>query len=93
VPRDGERADGADADGVAVGRALRDRIDADGECTAGTVVYDDGLAELLRQARRDQARDVVGGAARGLRDDETQRPLRESFYRLSGRGECEKEKR
>jgi hypothetical protein len=75
VPRDGERADRADADGVAVRRALRDRVDADGECPARTVVDDDRLAELLRYPGRDDARDVVGRAARGLRNDETQRPL------------------
>jgi len=28
-------------------------------------------------ARRDEARDVVGGAARGLRHDEAQRPIGE----------------
>jgi len=75
VPRDGERADRADADGVAVGRGFRDGVDADGERAARAVVDDDRLAELLRDSRRDDARDVVGRAARGLRDDETQRPL------------------
>jgi len=75
VARDGERADRSLADGVAVGRRLRDRVDADGERAAGAVIDDDALAEDLRQLRRDQARDVVGGAARGLRNDQANRPL------------------
>ena len=44
---DGERADRAHADGVAVGRRLRDQIEPDGERAAGPVVDDDLLAELL----------------------------------------------
>ena len=89
VARDGERADRTDADGVAVGRGFRHRVDADGERTPGAVIDDDALPKLLGNARRDEPRDVVGRAARGLRDDETQRPLRV----LSGRRDCEKEKR
>jgi hypothetical protein len=89
VPRDGERADRAHADRVAVGRALCHGVDADGEGAAGAIVDYDRLAQVLRQLRRDQARDVVGGAAGRLRDDETQRPLRE----LSGRGCCQNKKR
>jgi hypothetical protein len=85
VTSDGEGADRPDADGVAVGRALRDRVDADGERAARTIVDDDRLAELLGDSRRDDARDVVGRAARGLRDDEAQRPLGV----LSGRRACE----
>jgi hypothetical protein len=76
VARDRERADRALAERVAVGGGLGDRVDADGERAAGTVVDDDGLAELLGQRGRDDARDVVGGASRGLRDDETKRSLR-----------------
>jgi len=84
-----QRADRTDADGVAIGRGFRHRVDADGEGAAWTVVDDDVLAEFLANAGRDEPCDVVGGAARGLRDDETQRPLR----KLSGRRDCEKEKR
>jgi len=76
VARDGERADRALAERVAVGRGLGDRVDADGERAAGTVVDDDRLAELLGERRRDDARDVVGGASGGLRDDEAKRSLR-----------------
>jgi hypothetical protein len=75
VARDRERADRALPERVAVGGGLGDRVDADGERAAGTVVDDDGLAELFRERGRDDARDVVGGAARGLRNDETERAI------------------
>jgi hypothetical protein len=71
VARDGERADRALAERIAVGRRFRNGVDADGERAAGTVVDDDGLAELFRERGRDDARDVVGRAASGLRNDET----------------------
>jgi hypothetical protein len=76
VARDRERADRSLAERVAVGRGLGDRVDADGERAAGTVVDDDGLAELFGKRGRNDARDVVGGASRCLRYDETNRPLR-----------------
>jgi hypothetical protein len=75
VARDGERADRALPERVAVRGGLGDRVDADGERAAGTVVDDDGLAELFRERRRDDARDVVGGASRGLRNDEAKGSL------------------
>jgi len=75
VARDRERPDRALAERVAVGGRLGDRVDADGERAAGTVVDDDGLAELLGQRGRDDARDVVGGATGGLRDDKTDRAI------------------
>jgi hypothetical protein len=76
VARDGERADRPLPERVAVGRGLGDRVDADGERAARPVVDDYRLAQLLRQGRRDDARDVVGGAAGRLRDDQADRPLR-----------------
>jgi hypothetical protein len=58
-----------DAERIAVGRRFRDRVDADSERAAGAVVDYDRLAELLGDSRGDDARDVVGRAAGGLRDD------------------------
>jgi hypothetical protein len=75
VARDGERADRSLAEGVAVGRGLGDRVDADGERAAGPVVDDHRLAQLLRQRGADDARDVVGGATRRLRHHQADRPL------------------
>jgi hypothetical protein len=91
VARDGERADRALAERVAVGRGLGDRVDADGQRAAGAVVDDDGLAELLGQRGRDDARDVVGGAARRLRNDEAKGSLRKLSKTRRGGQPCRAE--
>ena len=66
---------GPHAEGVAIGGGFGDCVDADGERAAGPVVDHDGLAELSSELGRDNARDVIGGATRGLRNDEADRPL------------------
>jgi hypothetical protein len=91
VARDRQRADRPHADCVAVGRALRHGVDADGQGAARAVVDDYGLAELLRHLRRHQPRDVVGRAAGRLRHDEAQRPLRVPVSNLSCR--CRREEK
>src|SRR5450755_1414702 len=70
VTGDGERADRSHADGVAVGRRLRDQVEPEGERATGTIVDDDGLAQLRTDHRSQNAGDVVGGATGRLRNDE-----------------------
>ena len=70
VAGDGEGADRPHADGVTVGRRLRDQIEPERERAARAIVDDDGLAQLRADHRRQNARDVVGGAAGRLRNDE-----------------------
>ena len=50
VAGDGERADRPHADGVAVGRRLRDQIEPERERAARAIVDDDGLAQLRGRA-------------------------------------------
>jgi hypothetical protein len=91
VARDRERADRALPERVAVGRGLGDRVDADGERAAGTVVDDDRLAELFRERGRDDARDVVGGASRRLRNDEAKGSVRKLSKTRRGGQPCRAE--
>ncbi len=70
---------------VTVRRRFRREVQADGERTARAIVDDDLLADLLRQRRRENARHCIGGAARGLRHDEMDRPIR--ILRRRRRGE------
>ena len=49
VAGDGERADRPHADGVAVGRRLRDQVEPERERAARAVVDDDRLAQLLAE--------------------------------------------
>jgi hypothetical protein len=71
VHGDRERARGGEHDGVAVGRRLQRGVDADGAAGARPVVDDHRLPEALAKARREDARDGVGAAARRKGDDET----------------------
>src|SRR6516225_9471810 len=57
-------------DRVSVGLGLRGQVEADGQRAARPVVDHDLLAELLAELGAEDARDRVGGAASGLRDDE-----------------------
>ena len=68
-----ERARGGEPDGVAVGRRLRHRVDADHAARAGAVLHHHRLAELVAHARRDRAQDEVRAAARREADDEADR--------------------
>ena len=71
VDRDG--ADVAEEDGVAVGRGLRRRVQADVARGAGAVLDHDLLAEQLGQARLQDAADEVRRAAGRERHDHAHR--------------------
>ncbi|MCY1244225.1 hypothetical protein D9M72_572880 [compost metagenome] len=62
-------------DGVAIGRRLGDRVDADVAAGTGAVLHHDGAAEALGPGIRDQARGDVGAAAGGIRHDQADRAL------------------
>ena len=70
---------------VAVGRSLRDRVHADDAAAARPVLDHHRLAEPLADQRLDDAREIVGAAARAERNDQPDRPrrigLREGFAR------------
>jgi hypothetical protein len=68
-----ERAGRAEADRVAIGRALRHRLHAEIAAGAGTVFHDHLLAQPRRQARCQCACHQVRAAARRERDDEANR--------------------
>ena len=72
---DGERTAIGQQDRVAVGRGLRDRIDAHDAVRARLVLDDDRLAHLLAHLLRERARGEVGRAA-GKRHDELDRAVR-----------------
>src|SRR5215471_13706766 len=55
---------------VSVGLRLRGQVEADGQRAARAVVDHDLLPELLAELGAEDARDRIGGAAGGLRDDE-----------------------
>ena len=70
------RARGGDADRVAVGRRLGDRVGADIAAGADPVVDHDLLAQPGPQPLRQDARDDVGAAAGRERHDQPDRPVR-----------------
>ena len=76
VAGDRERADRPHADRVAVGLGLGGEVEADGERAARPIVDHDLLPELLREFGAENARDRVGRAAGGLRDDQPDGPVR-----------------
>jgi hypothetical protein len=84
VAGDGKRADRPHADRVPVGLGLRGQVEADGQRAAWTVVDHDLLAKLLAELGAEDARDRVGGAAGGLRDDEPDRLVRVLCRRAGG---------
>ena len=71
----------AKADGVAVGLRLGERIHRDHAARTGTVLDDDRLAELLLQLGLHQPRDDIGAAARRMRQDPADRPIRKGAER------------
>ncbi|MNC84847.1 hypothetical protein D3C83_04150 [compost metagenome] len=79
---DGEGGVGAGEQRVAVGRRFRHDLRGDHAGTAAAVVDHHGLAELLGELRAEHARLRVVGAARGRRDQETDRPDRIVLRRL-----------
>ena len=66
----GERADVAEEQRVAVGRAARDELGADLARRAAAVVDDDLLRPHFAELLRDDAAHEVGGARRRERDDD-----------------------
>jgi hypothetical protein len=76
IGADGERADGAVAYGVAVGRGARRHFHADHEGAAGTIVDHNLLLQLRREFRGEQTCNGVGCAARRLWHDHPDRPQR-----------------
>ncbi len=66
--------DRAEADGVAVGRRLRDRVHADIAAGAALVVDVELFAQPFRQLLRNEACDQVTGAAGRERHDDADRP-------------------
>ena len=71
-----ERGRGREEEGVAVGRRTRRRLRADHIAGARLVLDHEALAESDRKLVGDHARHHIGTCARGLRDDEGDRPLR-----------------
>ena len=61
---------------MSVGLGFRGQVETDGQRAARAVVDHDLLAELLAELGAEDARDRVGGAAGGLRDDEPDRTAR-----------------
>jgi len=76
--------DGAHKNGVAVGCRAGDRGRAEVAAGSGAVLDDDGLAQQLAHLLADEARDDVGRAACRERDDQRDRPARESRLRVCG---------
>src|SRR3954466_15531772 len=76
VVDDGLAADRADEQRVAVGRALRRRLGADGGAGAGLVFDDHRLAQAQRKLFPDRARDDIDAAPRRERRDEADRARR-----------------
>ena len=61
---------------VAVRRGAHDRLGGDIGAAAGPAFHHDRLAEPLRQPLPGEPRGDVGGAARGIADDQADRPRR-----------------
>ena len=76
VAGDRERTDRPHAERIAVGLGLGGEVETDGQRAAGAVVDHDLLADLLGQLGTQDARDGVGRAAGGLRNDEPDRLVR-----------------
>jgi len=72
--RSERKSDVVHQDGVAVGSRLGDRVRADRAARPAAVLDHRGLAQGLGHALRDQARDDVGRAARGERNDDAHGP-------------------
>ncbi|MNT19765.1 hypothetical protein D3C72_1550370 [compost metagenome] len=81
---DGQRAGGAEQDGVAVGLGVGDVFGADVAAGAAAVLDDDVLLERLSEFFGQAARQGVGGAARRKGHDQRDGPRR----RVGLRGQC-----
>jgi hypothetical protein len=73
---------------IAVGRGLGDEVRAKRTARAGPVVDDDLLAERFRHLLRNQACELVGGAARRIGHDQADRAVRVPL-RVRAGGDCE----
>ena len=87
--RHAEHGDGDEADRVAVGGCLGDRVGADGAAATRLVVDQNLLAENIGHLGHYDARDVVGRAGRRIGHDELDRLAGERVLRTreAGRGE------
>ena len=85
VARDCQRADRAHAQRIAVRRRLRGEVEPDRERTAGAIVDDDLLANLLAERCAENSCHRVGGAAGGLRHDQMDRPVGKLCVRRAGK--------
>ena len=70
------RAPVSDGEGVAIGRGAYHALHADTAARAGNAFNDDGLAEKFAHGLAHQARQGIGGAARGKRHDDGDRARR-----------------
>ena len=81
---------------VAVGRCLRDRVHADDAAPARPVLDHQRLAERLADQRLDDAREIIGAAARAERHHQADRArrvgLRERRRHAEDRKQCAKRK-
>jgi hypothetical protein len=73
---DAQRAGVTQHDGVAIGRALRHRLGADGAAGPGPVVDDDLFTQRLAHLVGDHAAHDRGAAARRERNHQRDRPVR-----------------
>ena len=80
--RDRELADGADRDGVAVGRLALHVFDGEPSAGAGAVLDDHRLAENLGKLRPDDARQKISAAAGGKAENEVDRLVRIAGRRI-----------
>ena len=81
VGQDGVDRGGGHQQGVAIGRGARGDLGAERAAGPGLVVHDDLLAQCLGQLLRQDARQLVRRAARGIGDDQADRPGGEGLRR------------
>jgi hypothetical protein len=73
MTRDGERADRAHAQGIAIGRRFGREIEPERERAAGAVIDHDLLMKFVGQGGGEDAGERIGRAAGGLRHDHADR--------------------
>ena len=66
-------ADGADQHGIAIGPRARDAIEADRAIGAGAVIHHEAPPRIGGKLLRQNARDSIGGTARGPRHHQRHR--------------------
>jgi hypothetical protein len=73
-------------DGVSICACLRGTGDSARAASPSSILHDDRLAQRPGHMRPDEAYDRVAGAAGGERNDQSDRPLRESARRRNSTG-------